>query len=407
MKISMNKTFGRDVVSPHEILSQVAYQLDFGQDVACEALLEAGELLRGKLQHLSDSQRLEYGEELRNLRIKLLNTYHLDVDTTPMLTFVSAIPLNLDTVNWATQSQLNGQNPAYSLALSEALANNLIVNKTLQQEAKIELSDQTRLPGDGSWKLTDFELDFECAVANLLEDQLKECSITLIEHVFSISVECSFVNLQAELLEAMFGLGYSRSRGEAESWPTIKNWLELNQQRVCDAILAQGWSRKFKASEMVKKAEILGFQPIANAILLRSCRHYADSFLALRQNYGIDPDQKTYTLLLHDSAGKPVQPEATSLVALLAHSLAYARPIEVDWIAPKDSPARLLESACKEVKRYGLTIDQPTLKNLFEQCMRNTLDGSKLDWLQKSEFLPLLKGSLAYQALRFSNDLGL
>lgn len=411
MRISKNKTFGVDLESPQEILEQVGTQLDFGQAVACEAILEAGELLRRRFQHLSTSQCLEYGEDLKKLRIKLLNAYPLESDTTPMLTFVSAIPLNLDTVNWAAQYQLNGQNPAYSVALAEALAYNLIVNKTLQREAKIALSGENRLPGEATWQPTNFELDFECAVANLLEDQPKqEFSMSLIEHVFSISVECPFVNLQGEMLEAMFALGYSRLRGEAESWPAVKEWLELNQQRVCDAILSQGWSRKFKATDLVKKAEILGFQPIANAILLRSCRHYADSFLALRQNYGIDPDQKTYTLLLQDSAGKPVQPDGTSLTALFAHALAYGRVIEVDWMSPKahsSSPARLLESACREVRRYGLSVDPITLKELFEQCMRNTPDGGTLDWLQKSEFSPLLKGSLAYQAARFSNDLGL
>lgn len=411
MRFNKNKTFGMDLSTPQEILEQLGTQLNLGQSVACEALLESGELLRGRLQHLPASQRLEYGEELKKLRIKLLTEYPLETDTAPMLTFVSAIPLTLDTVNWAAQYQLNGQNPAYSVALAEALAHNLIVNKTLQREADIALSGVNRLPGEATWQPTDFELDFECAVANLLEDQpKKEFSMSLIEHVFSISVECPFVNLQGEMLEAMFALGYTRLRGEAEGWSTVKNWLELNQQRVCDAILSQGWSRKFKANDLVKKAEILGFQRIANAILLRSCRQYSDSFLALRQNYGIDPDQKTYTLLLQDAAGRPVQPDGTSLTALFAHALAYGRIIDVDWMAPKNhssSPARLLESACREVRRYGLSVDPAALKALFEQCMRNTPDGGTLDWLQKSEFSPLLKGSLAYQAARFSNDLGL
>lgn len=386
-----------------------------GREAMCDEIVEVGKALETAYPSYGSLTKVTLRQEVLRLRLELLDAFPLQQDPAPYLSLVSALPLDVHTAHQLTYDLGTltndlSQGPVL-FELTRALVDNLKRNKTLEKEAEFfKASHPPRTAGDFAWKVADFESHFQCLALNLMENQAsnENCCLDLIEHVFSFSINCHYANLQASLLESMLAMGINRGRdGPADGWLAVKDWLDNNEERVCTSLLAQSWSRELKP-ELAKKAQTLGYEKLANTILLRSCRHEEDTFLLLKRDFNIDPDQKCYDAILKDHNGLACAAESKSLTALLAHALVYDHQLPDDWMVDRnDSPARLLDKAYREALKNGFLPSEDKLKDVFEQSIRKLRNDRDLKWLESSYFSGFLKDSLAYQAERFGQDLGL
>jgi hypothetical protein len=384
-----------------------------GRQAMCDAIVEVGKALEAALPAYGRMTLISLSQQVQRLRTELLEAFPLVEDPAPYLALLSALPLDMNAANQLTYDFGKlGDDPSHGPVLFEltrALVDNLKRNKTLEREAEFFKNSHTpRAAGDVVWTNTDFERDFDDFAYNLLDSQAQDphCCLDLIEHVFSFSINCHDLNLQGVLLKAMLALNTTFNH-ESACWPAVKQWLTTHEDRVCDSILNQGWSRQFKP-DLAQKALALGYPKLHNAIVLRSCRHNESNFLGLKQFYGIDPDQTCYDIILRNHRGEITGADSKSLTALLAHALVYDHQLPEGWmVKASDSPLKLLDSAYHEVVKSGFAPSSDKLHDLFEQSLRKLRNDRDLTWLDSSIFSPFLRQSLAYQAERFGQDLGL
>jgi hypothetical protein len=384
-----------------------------GRQAMCDAIVEVGKALEIALPAYGRMTLISLSQQILQLRTELLEAFPLMEDPAPYLALISALPLDMKAAHQLTYDFGKlGDDPGHGPVLFEltrALVDNLKRNNTLEREAEFFKHSHTpRAAGDIVWTTTDFERVFDDFAYLLLDSQAKDphCCLDLVEHVFSFSINCRDLNLQGGLLTAMLALNTTFNH-ESACWPAVKQWLKTHEDRVCASLLSQGWSRQFKP-ELAQKALALGYPKLHNAIVLRSCRHNESNFLALKRFYGIDPDQTCYDIILKNHRDEACGADSTSLTALLAHALVYDHQLPEDWmIKASDSPLKLLDSAYQEVKKSGLLPSNDKLHDLFEESLRKLRNDRDLSWLESSIFAPFLRQSLAYQAERFGQDLGL
>ncbi|WP_338923651.1 hypothetical protein V0M98_36115 (plasmid) [Pseudomonas silesiensis] len=386
-----------------------------GREAMCDEIIEVGQALEQGLPSYGRLTLNSLSQQIRRLRTELVDAFPVKADPAPFLALVSALPLDVKNAHRLTYefndlNQDESQGPVLFQITSSIVAN-LKRNRTFEREAEFfKAAHPPRTAGQGAWNLSEFETDFISMAFNLMESQGQgeHCCLDLIEHVFSFSINCHYANLKAPLLEAMLAMGINRGRdGQAAGWPAVKQWLDANEDLVCTGLLNESWSAELKP-ELVKKANNLGYQKLANTILLRSCRHEEDTFLLLKRDFNIDPDQKCYDAILKDHNGLACAAESKSLTALLAHALVYDHQLPDDWMVDRNaSPARLLDKAYREALKNGFLPSEDKLKDMFEQSIRKLRNDRDLKWLESSYFSGFLKDSLAYQAERFGQDLGL
>lgn len=386
-----------------------------GREAMCNEIVEVGKGLEAAQPSFGRMTLMTLRQDILSLRTTLLEAFPLREDPVPYLTLVSMLPLDVNAAHQLTYDLSNLSNypnqEQVLFQLSRALVDNIKRNHTLERESEFfKKTEPPRTAGEGVWAVSDFEKDFESMAYNLLDSQAQDqhCCLDLIEHVFSFSINCQYLNLQAPLLKAMLAMGINRVLDEpAEGWPAMKQWLDVNEDRVCVSLLEQGWNREFKPA-LVKDAQALGYTQLANAIVLRSCRHEKDAFLALKRDFNVDPDQGCYDVILKNHRGEFCGAESNSLTALLAHTLTYDHQMPDDWMVMSEaSPLKLLDSAYQEVKKNGFMPLEDKLQELFEKSLRKLRNDRDLKWLESSIFAPFLRQSLAYQGERFGQDLGL
>lgn len=386
-----------------------------GREAMCNEIVEVGKALETALPSFGRMTLMTLRQDVLSLRTKLLTACPLREDPVPYLTFVSTLPLDVHVAHQITYdlcslSNYQSHEPVL-FQLSRALVDNLKRNQTLERESEFfKKSEPPRTAGEGGWKISEFETDIGSLAHNLLDCQPTDqhCCLDLVEHVFSFSINCQYLNLQAPVLAALLATGTTRVQNDpAEGWPAMNQWLDANETRVCASLLEQGWNREFKPA-LAKRAQTLGYTKLATAIVLRSCRHEEGAFLALKRDFNIDPDQQCYDLILKNHLGEFCGAESKSLTALLAHALVFDHQMPSDWLVmSSDSPLKLLNSAYLEALKNGLMPSKDKLHDLFEKSLRKLRNDRDLSWLETSVFAPFLRNSLAYQAERFGQDLGL
>lgn len=381
--------------------------LELGLPALCERLISAGKALESLSEPISNEMRTCLGDEVQRLMSALSTGSPAHLDPVSLITLISTIPITVKQANrvagiaYSISSHMAQEKVVSNLV--HAMVENLKRNKTIEHEMAHMQAANPRFAGDLIIKITDFETDlitipYELACIDHEHNLAQE----YLEHVFSLDIKSNDASMdpKAQAISAML-------QTPAPAWPAMKRWLDDNQSLVTRRLLDSGWHKDFKP-KLFSKAEEMGLTWLSSVLIKRGFRFNPEDFLDLEANHFESPDMGTYEISLLGPDGKPAPADDKTLIAMLAHALAYENVMPDYWITHENSSALKLLSKAMDVLRSKSLVPEPErLKQIFDLCARKLRKDNELDWLENTEFKHLLNGSLGYRGVKFTQELGI